>query len=104
MYLGSVTSVKKGKQGMYAIAVCDTVAGSVTFSLNASVWQEKKRRVRIGDKVVLKNLRRSSAGWRAMSVRLMRPEDEQSSNARLPNRATVEKNHGKAQSRYPGGR
>lgn len=82
-YTGTVTSIKTGKRGSYAIAVCDDVSGSITFSLNPRVWREK-RRLHIGDMVTMTNVSKVRHGWRAASVRLVRPSDEQSatSNAR----------------------
>jgi hypothetical protein len=65
--------VNNGKHGAYAVARHEKL-GSVTFSLEKEVWQEKRFPSQ-GSEVVLSDLERKRAGWRAMSARFLRPED-----------------------------
>ena len=71
-----VQSVQNGRHGRYAIATSEEVAGSITFSLDPEVWQEQDEPER-GMSVVLSDLRKKRAGWRAMSGRYFRPDDQQ---------------------------
>ncbi len=74
-----VQMVLEGDHGPYAVATADGFEGSITFSLDSSVWQEAIRPGR-GTHVILSNLERKQAGWRANKVRLLQPEDEQASS------------------------
>ena len=65
--------VRNGQHGSYAVAR-DEKLGSVTFSLNAEVWKER-RHPEEGSEVVLEDFEKKRAGWRAMSARFFRPED-----------------------------
>lgn len=69
-----------GPHGPYAVATSDNLEGSVTFSLRPSVWQEKSWPER-GTVVVLSDIRRKRAGWRAQLGRFMRPSDKQSAES-----------------------
>jgi len=68
--------ITSGPHGPYAVAKSDEF-GSVTFSLVSPVWQEKSWPER-GNVVVLSDVRKKRAGWRAELGRFMRPSDEQS--------------------------
>lgn len=68
--------IPQGRHGSFAIAASDKVEGSITFSLKEDVWQEQEWPEQ-GTIVVLSNLRKKRAGWRAMSGRFLRPSDEQ---------------------------
>lgn len=70
--------VCSGKHGPYAVAD-DSLLGSVTFSLSAEVWKDK-RFPEMGSEVVLADFQKKRAGWRAMSARFFRPEDIVNSN------------------------
>ena len=74
-----VQMVVEGDRGPYAVATASDFEGSITFSLDPSVWQESIRPGR-GTHVILSNLERKQAGWRANKVRLLQPEDEQASS------------------------
>lgn len=67
--------VTEGEHGPYAVATSKEVEGSVTFSLESSVWQEPDL-PESGTEVVLSELRKKRAGWRAMSARFFKPSDE----------------------------
>src|SRR4030042_5117372 len=74
-----VQMVVEGDRGPYAVATASDFEGSITFSLDPSVWQESIRPGR-GPHVILSNRERKQAGWRANKVRLLKPEDEQASS------------------------
>lgn len=67
-------TVCNGKHGSYAIARSSEL-GSVTFSLDRKVWSETDEPER-GVFVILSDVRKKRAGWRAMSARYERPADE----------------------------
>ncbi|MES3004525.1 MAG: hypothetical protein V4690_00260 [Patescibacteria group bacterium] len=76
IYVAIVQKVfPEGKHGPYAKARSEEVAGSITFSLDISVWKED-RTPQEGDKVVLSKVRGKRAGWRAESGRFFKPSDE----------------------------
>ena len=62
-----------GRHGPYAKARSETL-GTVTFSLDQPVWQEEGR-PQEGMWVVMEDIRKKRAGWRAEKCRFMRPED-----------------------------
>lgn len=68
--------VSWGRHGPYAAATVGGVPGSVTFSLEPSVWQEEDW-PQEGTIVLLSDFRRKQAGWRAQNVRFLRPLDSQ---------------------------
>jgi hypothetical protein len=74
-YRGVVQSViNDGKHGSYAVAKSDLIEGSITFSLEPEVWTEEAM-PREGFEVILGDVRRKRAGWRAYSARFVRPTD-----------------------------
>lgn len=78
-----VRKLVKGRYGPYAVAVVDGLEGSITFSLSADVWQDGKA-PEPGSIVILSDLYRKQAGWRARRGRLYRPSDEQAAARRSP--------------------
>lgn len=64
-----------GRHGPYAIATAERL-GSITFSLEGSVWNEEGV-PEPGEIVFLSKLRKKRAGWKAMHGRRYRPSDEQ---------------------------
>jgi len=68
--------VPKGKHGPFAVATSDQIEGSVTFSLDPTVWREKEWPEQ-GSVVLLGELQKKCAGWRAKIGRFFRPSDEQ---------------------------
>lgn len=69
--------VSEGRHGPFAVATSDRLDGSVTFSLEPTIWQEKEWPEE-GMYVLLGKLRRKRAGWRAKTGRFFKPSDEQS--------------------------
>ncbi|MFZ2048981.1 MAG: hypothetical protein WAV25_01625 [Minisyncoccia bacterium] len=76
-----VQKVVDGKHGCYAVATSSKIEGSITFSLDPDVWQEKAK-PQEGYEVVLGDIRKKSAGWRAHSARFLRPEDKVSNSSK----------------------
>jgi hypothetical protein len=73
--------IPKGKHGPYAVARCDGLGtGTVTFSLTPKVWPEKES-PEPGMYVVLSEVRKKRAGWRAQNVRFLKPSDENQQTA-----------------------
>lgn len=64
-----------GPHGPYVVA-SSTDLGSVTFSLDSTVWQEKDK-PEPGMYVMLSQIRKKRAGWRANHGRFVTPSDEQ---------------------------
>ncbi len=75
-YVAVVQQVKKGHHGWYGIATANGISGSITFSLDAPVWEEEER-PEAGTHVVLSGLIHKRAGWRARKARYMTPDDNQ---------------------------
>ena len=74
-YVGTIQKVvKEGRHGPYAVARCEEL-GSVTFSLKPPVWPENNW-PEPGTIVVLGEIIRKRAGWRAQHGRFLRPSDE----------------------------
>lgn len=71
--------VPDGKHGAFAVATADVFKGSITFSLESTVWQEQGY-PEVGEIVYLTNLRKKRAGWRAKKGRYYNPSDEQTEN------------------------
>lgn len=67
--------VTNGKHGPYAVARSDEL-GVITFSLDPKVWEEK-RWPTSGTCVVLSQVTKKRAGWRAEQGRFFRPSDQQ---------------------------
>ncbi len=70
--VGSI--VAHGKHGAYAVSHCKQVDGAVTFGLNTPVWMECDW-PEPGMEVLVTELRKKRAGWRAMKARYVQPED-----------------------------
>lgn len=76
-----VQAVADGKHGPYAIAEVEGLGekpppfdGSLTFSISECVWSENVWPT-AGEVVVLSQLRKKKAGWRAMKARFLQPSD-----------------------------
>lgn len=67
--------IQGGRHGAYAVARSDEL-GSVTFSLDGNVWQESDW-PEAGTYVMLWDMRKKRAGWRAQHGRFVEPSDEQ---------------------------
>ncbi|MFI5240413.1 MAG: hypothetical protein ACHQUB_01770 [Candidatus Saccharimonadia bacterium] len=94
----TVQAVLPGPHGPYVVATAVGLFGSITFALSEPVWLETDTPER-GAMVVLSDLRRKQAGWRALSARYFRPEDEQSSIQQLENgELSIEQRHRNVQS------
>lgn len=70
---------EQGPHGPYAIAKADGSDGSITFSLEPTVWQENEF-PKPGEVVHLSRLRKKRAGWRAKQARYLVLSDEQIAN------------------------
>ena len=70
-----VDKVVNGARGPYAVARHVNL-GVITFSLNKPVWEDEGTPER-GIEVMLFDLRKKRAGWRAMRGRFVRPSDDQ---------------------------
>jgi hypothetical protein len=70
--------VPAGRYGPYAV-VRDSELGAITLSLSPPVWNENAN-PEPGTYVVLSQIRKRRAGWRAMSGRFMKPSDQQAEN------------------------
>lgn len=68
--------IRDGKHGPFAVATSEQLEGSVTFSLEPTVWREQDWPEE-GMMVFLGELRRKRAGWRAKTGRFWKPSDEQ---------------------------
>ncbi|MDP3985185.1 MAG: hypothetical protein Q8P82_00315 [bacterium] len=75
-YRAVVDKVVNGKHGAYAVTRADGLKGSVTFSLDETVWQSGDR-PEPGTLVLLSMIRKKRAGWRAQRARVIGPSDEQ---------------------------
>jgi len=71
-----VQGVLIGAHGEFVVTKAEGIPGSVTFSLSPGVWHESTW-PEDGVMVVLADLRRKRAGWRAYHARYMRPSDQQ---------------------------
>lgn len=67
--------IAQGPHGPYTVATTETLEGSVTFSLEPTVWQEEDW-PEAGNVVLLSKIRRKRAGWRAKAGRYYLPSDE----------------------------
>ena len=70
--------IHKGRHGPYAVATNEEL-GTITFALDSSVWQEKDC-PEAGMYVVLSQIRKKRAGWRATKGRYFGPSDQQIAN------------------------
>lgn len=77
-YVAVVQKISSGKHGLYAVTTLeqnsDNIKGSVTFSLQPKVWKEKIPPEN-GHVVILTNLTKKNAGWRANKARFFQPSD-----------------------------
>lgn len=80
--------VKDGKHGPFAVATIEDFDGSVTFSLEPTVWQEDET-PEAGEIVLLLRIRKKRAGWRAKQGRYYTPSDEQTANRKEQAMKTV---------------
>lgn len=65
----------RGRHGPFAVAFTDEDGRNITFSLDKPVWQEQTL-PDPGTIVMLSQLSKKRAGWRASSARLFQPSDE----------------------------
>lgn len=68
--------IREGKHGPFAVATSTQLEGSVTFSLEPTVWEESDWPEE-GMMVFLGKLRQKRAGWRAKQGRFWKLSDEQ---------------------------
>lgn len=68
--------IPKGRHGPFAVATSEKIEGSVTFSLEPTVWTGDEWPEE-GSVVLLDKLRQKRAGWRAKSGRFFELSDEQ---------------------------
>lgn len=73
-YIGRVIKVDLTDADPYALAVSDEVEGTIFFLLSEEVWHEATPPVD-HMMVVLEDIYLTKKGWRARSVRKVRPED-----------------------------
>jgi len=71
--------IQNGRHGPYAVATSDGIEGSITFSLKPGVWQEKVV-PEPGISVILSDLQKKRAGWRALCGRFQTPPVTQSAS------------------------
>ncbi len=74
-------TIKAGEHGPYAVTKCDGLEGSVTFSLVPPAWPEKEW-PEPGSVVVLSQVHRKRAGWRANHSRFFKPADQQTAKSK----------------------
>jgi len=67
--------IASGPHGPFAVTSSEGIEGSVTISLNPPSWQEDKW-PEGGSVVVLDDVCKKRAGWRANAGRFFRPTDE----------------------------
>jgi hypothetical protein len=91
-YVGAVEKIVAGHHGPYGVARIKGI-GAVTFSLGSPVWCEPGHPER-GMYVVLSQVRKMRAGWRAMKGRFMRPSDQEEATP-TANTATNSKEQGR---------
>ena len=75
--------VQKSPGGSFAVATPvdrPDIVGSVTFSLEPTVWDHPDKLPEAGSVVLLGKLRRKPAGWRAKEARFWEPCYEQRSD------------------------
>jgi len=81
-YYAVVEKIIHGRHGPFAVARCEELTGgSVTFSLTTDVWKESDW-PESGMFVVLTEVRKKRAGWRAKHGRYLKPSDEPNQKAR----------------------
>lgn len=71
-----VTGVdQNGQHGPFAYAHCNEQNVDITFMLSADVWQGNSI-PEIGDEVILWDLKKRHAGWRALGARFLTLEED----------------------------
>ena len=85
--------IREGKHGPFAVATSNQLEGSVTFSLEPTVWKEKEWPEE-GMMVCLGELRQKRAGWRAKNGRFWKPSDEQAQQTERSSNMTQSGNEG----------
>lgn len=78
--------IQSGEHGPYVVARSSELDGSVTFSLDSKTWQEKDW-PEPGTVVLLSDVRKKRAGWRAHRARFVRPSDMQQPSNRKEHKA-----------------
>lgn len=68
--------IQEGDHGPFAVATSESIDGSITFSLEPTVWKENEWPEQ-GLVIVLGKLRKKRSGWRAKEGRFLKPSDEQ---------------------------
>lgn len=76
--------VSEGEHGPFAVATSEKFDGSVTFSLEPTIWKEEEWPEE-GTMVYLAKLRQKRAGWRAKLARFWKPSDEQKERSKEMN-------------------
>ena len=71
----------KHERGPYVVTRCERFDDSVTFSLDKDTWSESES-PKPGTIVLLSKIVKKRAGWRANSVRLLEPADEQKAKSK----------------------
>ena len=84
--------VLEGNHGPFAVATSENIDGSITFSLEPTVWQ-KDEWPEQGMIVILSKLRKKRAGWRAKKGWFLKPSDEQTETSNQEGRKEMKKVH-----------
>lgn len=80
--------ILQGKHGSFVVATSEELKGSVTFSLEPTVWMEEEYPEE-GVCVLLGKLRQKRAGWRAKTARFFKPSDEQKERSNAVNKKVI---------------
>ncbi len=81
--------VRGGNHGPYVVTISDHLKGSITFSLDHSVWLEQAE-PEPGTMVVLEDIRyKRAAGWRAHKARFVRPPAVEQREMSIRTRANI---------------
>ncbi len=78
--------IRKGPHGPYAVASNEEL-GSITFSLDSIVWKEGVL-PDPGTYVLLSQITKKRAGWRAGNGRFVRPSDAKQLDSKQSKRST----------------
>jgi hypothetical protein len=68
-----VQDIRKGPHGWYAIATCNEINGSITFSCAPPVWKEDHQPTS-GEIVLLSDVYQKQRGWRAGKAVAKKPD------------------------------
>jgi hypothetical protein len=75
-YLAVVRDIiENGQYGAYGVAVSAQIRGTITFSLSPEVWQNKVK-PQPGFEILVWDIVKKPAGWRALQARLFKPSDD----------------------------